>query len=680
MQKINKGLKSSNEHKLKRLKGFAILSGVFVPLAIAPASVISMSVNTQAVPNTAINASTNVKQIFNEVIKTDLKSVAQAAVDENRWLHHAVGRPVGIMVQANVPISIKFADFPADNKGIQAYVGQYVKYPGVNGNQGVESGVQSFAITNQITTITPSLSGMLCFGNTSSIDVTLESVEAEKMITIPTFIQDVTQVNDFLDVAKTTNSPFIIFQSEKFFYLVGTSLFLNYLNYSSLADMNQRTKDIDTIIDITNDFYGLNASYDGVANKASHPIQIITNGSYYATYYRIYADAYYALTGVPGNNWGLIHEIGHSYQNVNYSWDGLGEVLANAANIQVLEHFNATSVVSNFSGVVNATRSYLAKPIAERQFDVNASISAKIGMFYQLYRGFGKSFYPNLNQSYRLMDSSEKPTTSDQEEQLFMIMASKTAQRNLVNFFKTWGLPISEDTINKINELGFNEPSTKIEDNLIQPNVIAEGNLLPYVPTSKSFTDIKPIPLGKDLEHSNEYAPYFGNAQSITKVLPNYLALSKVNDVWSFPVKVFQQEPGKAENLFSDTHSADLTNGAIRINNRSNALVGYIDVDKTNQTIQFTANNISFESANSTAYMGTIALTDSLGNIAYSITCTGSMTFQNILDQMGLRYGLPYSHGEKLEITWAQPNRVLSYSAETNSFVASTQTTTVIDL
>ncbi|MGG0257142.1 M60 family metallopeptidase [Bacillus toyonensis] len=231
--------------------------------------------------------------------------------------------------------------------------------------------------------------------------------------------------------------------------------------YLEGKDPSELLRKLDEIIRIEDKVAGISESYSGVAAFDSHYNHLVEDrkwsGWMYATEYRTgyIPGAVQAILDVDllkNGGWGPWHELGHTRQQGPWKWDGLGEVTVNIYSLSVQRALNHESRLENDDKYPKVFE-YLEKPKVEKDFDKIDDVFIKLIMFWQLDLAFGENFYPTLHQAYRLLPENELPKTNDEKKQMFMYIASKVSNRNLIPFFEKWGLLASESTIQKIKEL-----------------------------------------------------------------------------------------------------------------------------------------------------------------------------------------------------------------------------------
>jgi hypothetical protein len=149
------------------------------------------------------------------------------------------------------------------------------------------------------------------------------------------------------------------------------------------------------------------------------------------------------------NQWGIYHEMGHTYQNEALDWGELAEVTANiyslraekeAGNRTRLERENVYA--DAFRYLAQENRDYNSEEMIEEDF-------IRVVMFWQLELAFGEEFYPNLHKLYR-EEQADMDWDGEVKQQYFIKSASKVANKNLLPFFEKWGIQADEETKKEI--------------------------------------------------------------------------------------------------------------------------------------------------------------------------------------------------------------------------------------
>ncbi|WP_206856567.1 M60 family metallopeptidase [Candidatus Enterococcus mangumiae] len=193
----------------------------------------------------------------------------------------------------------------------------------------------------------------------------------------------------------------------------------------------------------------------GLDNSASNhrtPVGLVQHmrethsaGAYMYAYLQhtgYHADTMYALL-MPERQeqWGMYHEIGHTYQMNRMNWNGLTEVTVNIYSLRAEKEFGIRSRLerdNRYTSIFNYLNS-----TGQKQFD-SQNVWTKLAMFWQLELAFGEDFYPNLHKMYR---NEQRSLPSEQDKrQYFVVAASKISGRNLQPFFQQWGIDVTAES------------------------------------------------------------------------------------------------------------------------------------------------------------------------------------------------------------------------------------------
>lgn len=432
----------------------------------------------------------NTNTISKTIIVNPQGNVEKQCVTEQRGFYHSQFTPTGIFVSKGSKITITL---PANvNDLFSVFIGQWGIYKNLNNGQDLAP--KEYVITKQIETLVSDLAGMLYLTNKSESSDYQVVVTAEKAITVPTFIVDKTTNEEFANILNSNQqSPFVEIISNYVFATfqidVAKDLWINHDPHS--YNINEVFKRLDKIYQLSNTVSGLNLKYDGVAHKFNNKIQIANpdTGPGYAaaTNYHIIFEkntgAGEALFKEKSDeDWYLWHEIGHTYQNQNYKWDGLGEVTVNINSLWIQRELGFKNRLIN-DNVDQEIKKFIISSEQNKNFD-KQSVWVKLGLFWQLDQAYGKWFYPTLNQTYRLLSDKLLPINDLEKQQLFIQMTSKLVNQNLIPFFEKWGINADSKTkqiVNKYPKLT-KEIWNNIFDGHYDKNAIVEQQLPIYQP------------------------------------------------------------------------------------------------------------------------------------------------------------------------------------------------------
>lgn len=485
---------------------------------------------------------------------------------EQRRNAHTSFESTGIFLPKDEEIVIYVDEIP---ENLELRVGQWGNYTNVAGltdgklqfNSGkakLQQGENRF--TNTLT------GGMVYLVNSSTTQTI--HVSLSKDINVPYFIQGKTSIDDF----KASLERF------------GDVPFMEFVNEDTIATIRmERAKDIflqgeqvdrfmtyvSQAIHLENDAAGLDFNGLGITKKAPQRIHVANPsdgaGKFYCTDF--YLGMHSATTGDRDvfnsgenmANWGLFHEIGHSYQNPFYTWDNMSEVTVNIYSDYVQSHLDGNNspydAIMSPNNKNNNYRAKVARYFANIENDPLWTIEAEIaeypkdyhfaalGLYVTLPRTFGYDFYPELNKLYRATPTADLPNTSDEKKQFFIIMASKVANRDLTPYFDFWHFSIDDDTKQTLAELHLPTLEKEIwKDILATEQEEQDGTYrisdrtytLPYADLTTAAATIK-IPF----EDMNRFSleDYFSNLRSEPIDSPVRYLKSDIADPTNFGVQ-----------------------------------------------------------------------------------------------------------------------------------------------
>lgn len=397
---------------------------------------------------------------------------------ENRTMYHTDLEPTGIFVKKGEHIKIQVHN--ADNSAkLYATIGQIGTYEYLNNNKDI--GYTDFELKSGDNNIVfDKGDGMLYLKNTSETNTITVSIWGGE--DVPKFTLGETKQEEWINMlGKMQNAPFVELVGKHVFGTFQYPLAAKSLKNRSVEDL---LKYWDKLYLIQNEVSGLDLDANGVAQKYDNRIHIVNPdegyGYAYATSgyigFQKNTGAGEDILSTPLNEeqWGVWHEMGHTYQNPDYKWSGLAEVTVNIPALVIQEKLGFTNSLKDSRKEIS---DFLELNDPNKNFD-NASIWVKLGMFEQLRQSYGNNFYPKLNQEYRIL-KNHNLDTDDSKKQLFIQMTSKVADRNLLPFFEKWGLYANEETKKIVEQ--YPKITLPIWNNIIEENKIVDRELSPYV-------------------------------------------------------------------------------------------------------------------------------------------------------------------------------------------------------
>lgn len=219
--------------------------------------------------------------------------------------------------------------------------------------------------------------------------------------------------------------------------------------------------------------------------------------------------------------WGVFHEAGHHHQQFLWTWSTCTEVTVNIYSLAAKRAIHPTAQGLGTSDW-NTIMDYLALPQASKNFNASSvALFTRLGMFHQLWIMHGDSFYHTLHKRIR----AEAPSASGDEAEmrLFMLMSCQITGHNLGQFFRNWGLNVSQSIYDELNALGYPQPpvdpSTLREDLVatitspVNNTVYAAGSNIAIEATSFGPTPITKVEFfqGATLLGTDSTRPYSFN-------------------------------------------------------------------------------------------------------------------------------------------------------------------------
>jgi hypothetical protein len=217
----------------------------------------------------------------------------------------------------------------------------------------------------------------------------------------------------------------------------------------------------DRAADLVAEAHGMDPAATGVARPAGHRIRMVNpdtgpawgSASHGAIMFQTSSGAGQQVLGAlrDPNQWGLWHEIGHTYQNRAYRWDGMAEVQVNLYSSYVQRRLGIATRYTPTQDAVQKARALFTQPVEQR---ASSGASHEL-MLEQLGRAFGDAFYPRVNQEYRVLAATggDVPREHDEKVQQFIRTASQVAGHDLSDFFRQWGLPADAATRTAVTPL-----------------------------------------------------------------------------------------------------------------------------------------------------------------------------------------------------------------------------------
>lgn len=393
---------------------------------------------------------------------------------EQRGKEHTSFESTGLFLYKGDEITI---EVEGDPENLELRVGQWGGY---TNTPYIATGSQLYAFQDGVVKLhggtnkfTRNFSGGMVYLVNYSTTKT-ENITIKGGVKVPHYIQGKTSIDSFKNQLENYKDiPFMEFVNDDAIATIRIYRAKDIFEKGDQVDVFMSS--LAKIVKLQNEAAGLSYDGQGVERKDPQRIHVVNPewgaGQLFATnnFIGIHSatdkDRTIFSTGLSSTDWGMLHESGHTYQNKMYQWYNMTEVTVNiyADYVQKMWSSNGTGrydAVNVKNGSRASVQKYFKKLEADPtwNFDREATETndyhfALLGMFLTLPRTFGYDFYPVLNQSYRSLPEEELPKTDEEQKQLFILMTSKTAHRDLTPFFEHWRFTVTDETKEKLNAL-----------------------------------------------------------------------------------------------------------------------------------------------------------------------------------------------------------------------------------
>ncbi|NQZ28770.1 MAG: hypothetical protein HRT98_00060 [Mycoplasmatales bacterium] len=447
---------------------------------------------------------------------------------EGRWMYHGDHIPTGLLVRKGQKIKINVDEMSPGSKP-RIYVQAPGEWSGLK-----DTGSERISLKNGDNEVVAPNTGVIYVtidGKNAKVKYEIENTNLEK---VPTYYKGDDEAA-FLEEVKKSDSPVVNIMSDWVVNMVGTKMFKNtFLTSSGTAkhnvSVNKTLEKWDELVETYTRISGLSTNGTGLNRKYGHKINLFApkGGHGWASFGGTVSIGQNWFSGsLKGKaEWVLGHELGHTWQNGNMSWEGVTQVVPNIFAALWQEKYSELStkdkpwnkIVEEQPHAINNIRNAMDKG-GFKNFD-SVGWSEKLMMYLQLQKAFGDNFMPTLSQYYRINHSktvegrkglseaekvlrsegldTENPfgdivnTKKEERQQVFMRAVMNITGYDLTNFFKVWGFKLNEETL--ANAKGKKVVTKAIERNYLKgtsPKVMNVQELMPkYNPVQISSSDI----------------------------------------------------------------------------------------------------------------------------------------------------------------------------------------------
>ena len=163
-----------------------------------------------------------------------------------------------------------------------------------------------------------------------------------------------------------------------------------------------------------------------------------------------------------GANWGFFHEIGHNLENWEWIFDGTVEVGCNFYSLYVFDQIIKTRTGAHIaikdSMQNKLMRNFFAKGATYDEYQQEPFLG--LIPFMQLQKQFGWEPFKKVfswyleyrSYDYQMADDDDTQKANIFKIDRFVERFSMVTNRNLVAFFKAWGIPVSKSVIERLKK------------------------------------------------------------------------------------------------------------------------------------------------------------------------------------------------------------------------------------
>tara|TARA_R110000782_G_scaffold30348_7_gene75576 strand:- start:38236 stop:40449 length:2214 start_codon:yes stop_codon:yes gene_type:complete len=153
--------------------------------------------------------------------------------------------------------------------------------------------------------------------------------------------------------------------------------------------------------------------------------------------------------------WGHYHEMGHAHQNPLWTDRATGEVTVNIFTVYALHTVNGFPLdhPATRSTPENARRVYEIQQERGKPFDQIGGPFDLLQFYAILWHHFGFDPFHAAFDTIRALPAQARPKDTDAERNTFLVHMSRAVGHDLSDYFRTWGIAVSEDAAATIADL-----------------------------------------------------------------------------------------------------------------------------------------------------------------------------------------------------------------------------------
>ena len=289
------------------------------------------------------------------------------------------------------------------------------------------------------------------------------NVTIRNAVAAPYYIAGRTTDAEWQKMLQETGAPWGELESKGIILTISTE------NLKKIKDPADRARTWDVIVNACYDLAQIPTPYfrkqrivsdvhiSGGAMHSGYPIMATHCPSAYMESEFSIADPGRLLSPANGGaNWGFFHEIGHNMQNVkDWVFNGTTEVSVNLFTLYIFDQVLGGRNDAHEGISMENTRKMMNKYFAQGAKFFQWTQDPFLGLitFRQIQTGFGwepfKTVFRRFHEENRKGDNKQY---SDQEKiDNFVTYFSEATKRNLMPFFKAWGIPVSESVAKTVS-------------------------------------------------------------------------------------------------------------------------------------------------------------------------------------------------------------------------------------
>jgi len=153
--------------------------------------------------------------------------------------------------------------------------------------------------------------------------------------------------------------------------------------------------------------------------------------------------------------WGHYHEMGHAHQNPLWTDDATGEVTVNIFTVYALHTINGYPLDHEATRTTpqDSRRVYEVQHARKKPFDEIGGPFDLLQFYAILWHHFGFEPFHAAFDSIRALPAGERPTSTNEERNTFLVHMSRAVGHDLSDYFRTWGIAVSDPRAAEISNL-----------------------------------------------------------------------------------------------------------------------------------------------------------------------------------------------------------------------------------